>query len=192
MIHDLVLKNRSFRRFYESEPVPEKLLVELIDTARFCSSGRNAQPLRYLISSASGGNGKIFPHLRWAGYLKDWDGPGTGEKPAAYIVVCHDTNLQGTIECDAGIAIQSILFGLVEKGFGACIIGSIDKPALKNALKLDTYLDILYVLAIGKPKETVVLEEMDPSGDIKYWRDKNGIHHVPKRPLSEILIFGRH
>ena len=188
MIRDLILKNRSCRRFYENEEVPQKLLRDLVDMARFCPSGRNAQPLRYYISADRETSQLIFPYLRWAGYLKDWDGPEPGERPAAYIVVCHDTRISGTIECDAGIVLQSMLLDLVETGFGGCIIGSIEKEGLHKTLKLQSHLGILYVLAIGKPKETVVLEEGEDPDDIKYWRDENGVHHVPKRLLDEILI----
>ena len=48
-------------------------------------------------------------------------------------------------------------------------------------------MNIRYVLALGKPKETVVLESMK-NEDYKYWRDAAGVHHVPKRD-PETLIY---
>ena len=68
------------------------------------------------------------------------------------------------------------------------MIGSIKKDQLRQILDLPQRYDILLVIALGVPKEQVVLTEVGPDGDIKYWRDKNGVHHVPKRRLYEIII----
>ena len=62
------------------------------------------------------------------------------------------------------------------------------KEELRAALKIVERYEILYVLAIGKPKEKVVLETVGPERDIKYWRDSQGVHHVPKRTLEEIIL----
>ena len=42
-------------------------------------------------------------------------------------------------------------------------------------------------MALGKPIEQVVVEDVDESGDIKYYRDEQGVHHVPKRTLKELI-----
>jgi len=71
---------------------------------------------------------------------------------------------------------------------GGCIFASVKRDELRSALKINEKYDILYVLAIGKPIEKVVLETVGPEGDIKYWRDSQKVHHVPKRPLKDIII----
>ena len=80
------------------------------------------------------------------------------------------------------------MLGAAEKGLGGCIIASIDREGLRKALEIPPRYEILLVLALGKPKETVVIETVGDSGDIKYWRDSEGGHHVPKRPLDDIII----
>ena len=183
----ILLKNRSYRRFDESHPVTTEALREMIDAARLSASARNAQPLKYFLSNDREINEKIFPTLAWAGYLSDWSGPATGERPSAYIVQLHDTTIARNYFCDDGIAAQSILLTAVEKGLGGCIIASVKKELLRQALDLPKHLEIIQVLALGKPAEKVVLEKMK-AGDIKYWRDENEVHHVPKRPLDELII----
>jgi len=187
LIKDLVMKNRSCRRFYEDTVIELETLRELVNLARLSPSGSNLQSLKYILSQSPQENALIFPHLRWAGYLKDWPGPEEGERPSAYIVILGDTQISQSFGCDHGIAAQSILLGATEKGLAGCMIGSIEK-GLYQALDIPSRYQILLVLALGKAKERAVIEPVGPSGDIKYWRDSEGIHHVPKRSLDEIII----
>jgi len=188
MISDLILKNRSYRRFDQSRPIEFSTLKELVNLARMSASANNSQPLKYFLSAESETNDLIFPQLGWAGYLEDWHGPAEGERPAAYIVILGDKNIRQNFGCDHGIAAQSILLGAVEMGLGGCMMGSVKKAQVQQALNIPENLEILLVIALGRPAEKVVLEETDSSGDIKYWRDENSVHHVPKRPLEEIII----
>jgi hypothetical protein len=146
------------------------------------------QPLKYMLSCEEGKNAMIFPTLSWAGYLKDWPGPVEGERPSAYIVILGDKRIRQSFGVDPGIAAQSILLGATEIGLGGCIIASIKKEELAESLKIPADYEILLVLALGKPKETVVIDPLGPDGDIKYWREADGTHHVPKRSLEEIIV----
>lgn len=188
MLKDLVQRNRSYRRFYEDYPIEHDLLVELIDLARITPSAANRQPLKYIISNEPKKNSLIFPHLHWAGYLEDWPGPQKGERPAAYILILGDREITTSFGCDHGIAAQTILLGAVEKGLGGCIIGAVNRDKLADALKIPPRYEILLVLALGRPKEQVILEPVGPEEDIKYYRDERDIHHVPKRSLSKIIL----
>ena len=188
MLRDLIIKNRSYRRFYQDVTFERATLRELVDLARLSASGSNLQALKFRLSCDADENAKIFACLGWAGYLKDWPGPAEGERPSAYIVILGDKEISQSFGVNPGIAAQSILLGATEKGLGGCIIGSVDKPKLTQALEIPDRYEILLVLALGKPKETVVLETVGPDGDIKYWRDSQGVHHVPKRPLDEIIL----
>lgn len=184
----LIRNNRSYRRFDANYVIDRQTLLELVDLTRYTSSARNAQPLRYFLSAEKEMNDMIFPTLAWAGYLKDWDGPSHQERPTAYIVVTADTELKGSFTMfDAGLATQSILLGAVDNGLGGCIIGAVKKEKLSEIIGLKKSLEVICVVALGKPDETVVIEEMT-TDDFKYWRDEKEIHHVPKRNLKDILL----
>ena len=187
MLYDLVVRNRSYRRFYADVPVDCDTLRELVNLARLSASGANRQPLKYILSCSPGKNAQIFSQLAWAAYLKDWPGPIEGERPSAYIVILGDKEIANSFGVDHGIAAQSMLLGATEKGLGGCIIASVDKDGLRAALAIDPRYEILLVLALGKPKETVVIDPVGADGDIKYWRDAQQVHHVPKRALDEII-----
>ncbi|MCJ7619176.1 MAG: nitroreductase family protein [Anaerolineae bacterium] len=188
MLKELVRTCRSYRRFYEDHALDEETLRELVDLARLAASGHNAQPLKYLLSWAPEKNSLIFPHLTWAAYLKDWPGPSEGERPSAYIIVLGDTEIRKSFTFDQGIAAQNILLGAREKGLGGCILAAINRDGLREDLGIADRYEILFVLALGKPKEKVVLEVLEPGGDVRYWRDAEGVHHVPKRTLEEIIV----
>ena len=187
-LRDLVLRNRSYRRFDESHQIAHETLVELVGLARCTPSAANRQPLKYILSAAQKTNDRIFPCLVWAAYLKDWEGPSPGERPTAYIVILVDETITQDWWCDDGIAAQTILLGAVEKGLGGCMIGSINKEKLRQELVIPEHLQIRLVVALGKPAEQVALEDLEPGGDIRYWRDKEGVHHVPKRVLTELIV----
>lgn len=187
MIRDLIIKNRSYRRFHQYERISVEQLKSWIDLARFSASGMNAQSLKYVLITNQEMCGKIFPLVSWAGYLRDWPGPKDGERPAAYIVMLHDKDISSNYFCDDGIAAQSILLGAVESGFGGCIMASVKRESLRKVLNLEDKYHIIKILALGKPKEKVVLDEMK-NGNYKYWRDENEVHHVPKRSLGEIIL----
>ncbi|OIN97665.1 nitroreductase [Candidatus Desantisbacteria bacterium CG1_02_38_46] len=188
MIEELIKKNRSFRRFYQEHSIDLKTLRELVNLARLSASAGNGQPLKYILSCDPEKNALIFPCLMWAGYLKNWDGPAERERPSAYIIILGDTEISKSFGCDHGIASQSILLGATEKGLGGCIISSVHREKLQKSLNISKRYEILLVIALGKPKETVIIEEVKQDGNIKYWRDNKDIHHVPKRSLDEIII----
>ena len=188
MIEELIRGNRSFRRFFQDKAISSDTLKWLVNLARLSASAANLQPLKYLLANDPQKNEAIFSCLAWAGYLKDWPGPEEGERPAAYIIILQDRDIAKEVGCDHGIAAQSMLLGAREKGLGGCMLGSIKKDLLRELLAIPKRYEILLVLALGRPQETVVLEKIDPGGSIKYWRDEDGVHHVPKRKLEDIIL----
>ena len=188
MIRDLVIENRTCRRFYQDVAIERETLRELVDLARLSASGSNRQPLKYILSCDPQKNALIFQCIGWAGALKDWPGPSEGERPSAHIIILRDTEIRKTIGCDHGIAALSIFLGAREKGLGGCMHGSVKREELSKTLGIPPRYEILLVLSLGKPKEKVVLETLEPGGDFNYWRDSDSVHHVPKRPLDELII----
>ncbi len=187
-LNNLIKSNRSFRRFDQEVKIDRDQLLNFIELARLSASATNKQPLKFLVVDNDSGCSRVFPSLGWAGYLTDWDGPAEGEQPSAYIIILGDRSIATNYWVDHGIAAQSILLGATEAGFGGCMIASIDREKLGEEISLPENLEILLVLALGKPGEKVVIDQVS-NDDIKYWRDKNGIHHVPKRDIKDLVLF---
>lgn len=192
MMKNLVRKTRTVRRFQEDKPLPLDKLYDLIDLGRLGGSARNAQALKYMIITDEQQRQDLFPLLAWAGYLPHWPGPAAGERPPAYILCLLDSRVQKgpLIEAhfDLGIATQNLLLGAAEQGVFGCRIGAFVPARVQRLFNLPEQYSVLLVLALGYPAETVVLEEVGEDGDIRYWHDEQGIHHVPKRRLMDVLV----
>ena len=186
-VKDLVYRTRSYRRFKESHHINIEILEGLVDLARMSASAANRQPLKYLLFNTPDFCEKIFSSVAWAAYLKEWNGPAKGERPSAYIIILGDNSIAESFSVDHGIAAQSMMLGATEEGLGGCMIASIRREALRNDLKIPEKFEILLILALGKPAEKILIEEIKDN-DVKYWRDDYGCHHVPKRPLDELII----
>jgi len=182
MLEDLVLKNRSYRRFYQDATIETETLRELVNLARLSASGANRQALKYILSNEPDENSLIFRHITLAG------NPGEDEAPTAYIIILGDKTISDTFGCDHGIAAQSILLGAVEKGLGGCMVGLVKREGLAEALEIPPELEILLVLILGKPKEVPVIVRTFKEGTNMSWVDDEGVRQVPKRSLDDIIV----
>ena len=189
MFKELVKNARSCRRFDSTYQIHDDELKDIIDTARITPSAANRQLIKYTVTNRSEINAKIFPCIGWAAYLPDWKGPTEEEQPSAYIVLYSEMQFIPHLNVDPGIVAQTIMLAAREKGLGACIIASIDKTKIKKIVNLSKENEIILVIAIGKPIEQIVLEDVGENGSIKYWRDENDVHHVPKRKLDDVISF---
>lgn len=190
-MQEIIAKTRTFRRFIQKERISSTTLEELIDLARLGGSARNGQPWQYMMINTPELCGRVFPFLGWAAYLTDWKGPVEGERPSAYILCLLNRQwLKGPeseAQFDLGVATQNLLLGAMEKRIGGCRIGAFS-PQLAALFDIPDHLHLSLVIALGKPRETVILEECKDDQDIRYWRDEHGVHHVPKRTLESCLV----
>lgn len=188
MFQELVTNNRSYRRFKQNLRISLDELKELVSLARLAPSAANLQALRFFLVYEPQRCADLFPHLRWAGYLRYWDGPSEGERPAAYIIILAPRATNDHHQIDVGITAQTIMLGASEKGIGGCMFASMDKEAIHQCFELPEELEVKLILALGYPAEKVIIEEMDDPDDVEYWRDDDGCHHVPKRKLEDLIL----
>jgi nitroreductase len=185
LIDKLIRETRSFRSF-ERVKISKKELEEVIEIARYSSSARNAQCIRYILISSAEICDKIFPHTKWAGFI-NWN-PKKEESPVGYILMLNEkkTGISETLfNFDMGIASQNIMLKLREMKYGGCLIGAYNKPVIRELLEISDDYDLGVLIAIGKPKETV--EIIDTTSDTRYFRS-NDIHYVPKLRSVDLII----
>lgn len=189
-LRNLLERNRTYRRFDGTFQVEEQVLLRLVELTRYCASGRNLQPLAYRLVTGREECAAVYPTLAWAGYYRDWAGPAVGERPTAYLVQCLDTRLTPDCLCDDGLQLEAVTLGATALGLGCCIIKSFDARMLAGVLSLPGHMKPRYVVAVGKPVETVAIDNAgsSPDASVVYYRDSAGVHHVPKRPLEALIV----
>ena len=191
MLKDLVLANRSYRRYDERYRVSHEDLMDIVDHARLSPSAKNGQVLKFYLATESDLVAKIQRHTEWAGLLSHLNLPREGERPTGFIVILHDLSLEPRIaksQNDVGIVSAVMTLAATEKGLGCCMIGSYSGKGLKEDLNLQEHLAPVFVLALGKPNEKIVLTEAPEDENVAYYRDNNDIHYVPKRKLEDIVV----
>lgn len=191
-VYDTVIKRRSIRRF-QKKRIPSAILRKFINAARLAPSAANLQPCEFIVINKKEIVDRIFPTLRWAGYIEPRGNPPAGKEPVAYIVVLVNVNKSKRpeyAEADVSAAIENILLVAQDASLGSCWLGAIDRARIRNILKIPKYCEVRYVLALGYPDEKAKVEKIKDS--IKYWKDKKGTLHVPKRSLKEILHKNRY
>ena len=191
MFSDLVKATRSFRNFDPTYRISDEIMVNLVELCRYTPSTANSQSIKFAYANSENLCEKIFPMLGWAGYIKENKPPYDGNVPAAYILVCFDTDVANEIEIDAGICAQTIVLGAMDMGIGACMIGSFDKQKATELFNLPSNIKPRLMIALGRPKETVEIVDIK-DGDVKYYRDGKYKHIVPKRTTDELIINSKH
>ena len=186
MIEELLLKTRSYRRYDENRGLTEDDITAIAGAVRLVPSAGNLQRVRIAFVNDTLQNAEVFSTLGFAAYLKDWDGPSDGERPVGYAVLMTERDPDVNLAIDIGIAAEAMLLSAMERGIGGCIFRSFNKERLSEILKRDGYTPVL-VISFGYPSEKVVIEDIK-DGDVKYYRDADGTHRVPKRTLGELLI----
>ena len=190
-LFDLVTKNRSYRGYDENCRMTREDLMDLVELARRCPSSVNMQPLKFRIVTEQKELDVVQPLTGWARRLPERNLPDPGHHPTAFMIICQDKRIAENTQRfwkDVGIVAQTILLGAVEKGFGGIMIGNFTPEKISSALLLEDYFEPVLILALGKPDETVILEDVGTDGDIGYYRDEQDRHHVPKRKAEDLVI----
>ena len=185
-LEEVIYKRRTIRRF-KQDPISIDILKTLVDYGRVAPAGNNIQSIEFIIISDPKICEQIFPLTAWAGSLpRKQRIPEEGRRPTAYIAVLVNTEIKRVADADEAAAVQNVLLGATSMGIGTCWMGSINRPKLKELLKIPDKYELKHLISLGYPDEESVMETYD--GDFKYWKDDTGKMHVPKRSLDDVIF----
>ena len=185
-INDIILSRRTIRKFSQ-KPLNTEQLIKYVNAARLAPSAANLQPLKYVIINTPDTADKMFPLVKWAGYLGGKYTPKDNERPVAYIAILSDTDIRKDgYDIDIGAAVENLILSALADGVGACWMGAIDRTKIAELLNLPENLKLSCVVALGyiaeAPKEVSMTE-----GNVKYFLNGDTLC-VPKRSIEEVII----
>ncbi|BEU88948.1 nitroreductase family protein [Selenomonas sp. TAMA-11512] len=188
-LHKLYIGCRSYRRFRQ-ESVPQEVLQEIADTARMRSCALNRQALRYLVISSPDMVKKLHPCFRWAAKLpKEIGTPTEAQRPTAYIVLLKPEKAHAFADIDAGIALDAMAITAWSHGVGSCILGSVNRKILSEAVKIPAGFDVQIVLALGYPDHKSTIVEAGTDDSLSYYVDEHRDYYVPKKSAAETITY---
>ncbi len=186
-VEKVIYERRTIRRF-KQQSIPLETLKKLVDFARVAPSGNNVQAIEYIIVHKPEVREQLFPLLKWARSLPRAERtPEAGRTPTAYIIILLNINIKKSYyEFDIGASVENILLGAVKFGLGTCWMGSINANKIRALLEIPEFYQITHVISLGYPDEESVMEPYEDS--FNYWKDDNGVMHVPKRNVDDIIF----
>ncbi len=188
-LSDLIVSRRTIRRF-KPELIARSALEKIIAAGRLAPSAGNLQPLEFVAVADAEICRQIFPCLRWAAYIAPEGTPKPGEEPTAYVIPLVNLGVREKgYEYDVGAAMENMILAAWEEGIGSCWLISVERAKVAEILGVPEGYRIDSVLALGYPAERPVMEEFQ--GSIKYWKDEQGVLHVPKRKFQDVVHFDR-
>ncbi len=148
---ELLRKRRSIRE-YKGQPIPDNLLQDFVDSARFAPTARNVQPWEFVIITQKDTLKKISELAE--------NGRFIAQAAACIAVFCHDTKYYLEDGCAATL---NIMLAATAFGVGSCWVAGDKKPycaevsRLLNAgadLKLVSLISLGWPLSYSELKET--------------------------------------
>jgi nitroreductase len=155
-----VLKTRRSVRAYRGEPLPRKVIEDVIDCGRLAATAVNIQPWEFVVVTEP-------EMLRRIAETTD-HGRFIAQAPACVLVLCADTKYY--LE-DGSAATENILLAARAHGLGSCWVAGDKKPYAPQICRLvgaPRGYKLVSLIPIGYPAETRE-QTKRPLSDVLHW-----------------------
>ncbi len=141
--------NRRSVRSYAQNPVPNEVLVKILDAARLAPSAGRKQPWHFIIVKDEEKRARIARGCRFGRFLS--------ESPVVIIACGDKKGSPRWYAVDTAIALEHIVLAATALGLGTCWIGMFDEKDIHEMLDLPENFKIIALMALGYPRKTVDL-----------------------------------
>ena len=155
------IKQRRSVRCFEYHPIPKDVLVQLIDCGRWAPSGRNEQPLEYVVVD----DPRV---IREVAAMTD---NGTFMDEAGALIAVLSREARYFLE-DGAAATENILLAATACGLGSCWIAGDKKYYAEQVcarLGAPEGYRLVSIVAVGNAAEPASARSRRPLGDILHW-----------------------
>jgi nitroreductase len=149
-LYDVIRTRRSVR-VYRPDPIPEQVLMRVLDSARIAPSGSNRQPTRFIVVTDSETKSKLVPMCHDQAFL--------AAAPVVVVACGRDIKYNRgewmgrcAMIVDVAIAVDHLTLAARAEGIGTCWIGSFSNARLKEFFKLPAEVDVVALTPLGYPE----------------------------------------
>ena len=162
-----LLKSRRSIRRYQPDPVPDWMVVQLLEAGRWAPSAGNRQPWAFIAVRDEAVRRQIAQHA--AAYVIRWV---HAEEAPLLIVLCGNTQnpvYRRFLHEDIGLAGGQIMLQAKALGLGTCWIGGFDRQAIASILRVPDHMEIIGLLTVGFPAEAPHSRSRRPLPEVAYY-----------------------
>ncbi len=167
---NFLMSRRSIRRF-KPDPIPDEVLLKILDVARYAPSARNSQPWVFIVVKDVEIKRKLANIHPWAKPLEN--------APVGVVVACNSELSPESYQVDCANATMQLMLAAHAVG-----LGSVWLQTLRNIKDVQEIVGLpknyipVAMLALGVPDETPTAKKRKELKEIVYL-DRYGSEYLP-------------
>jgi len=142
-VFDAIQRRKSVR-VYDRRPIPDDVLMKILEAGRIAPSASNIQPWHFIVVRDQKRR-EALSTGRYAGFLKD--------SPVVIVGCGNKRSSPKWNTIDVTIALENMVLAATGEGVGTCWIGSFDEDSVKRAINAPPDCNIVAMLAVGYPRD---------------------------------------
>ena len=186
-----LLKSRRSIRIYQDKPIPQDLLLQILEAGRWAPSGANLQPWHFIVVTDPETRKRIGEVARFF-FIKS----SHVEKAPVVLVLAFDT-LKGKYgRYDVTLAGGNMMTMATSLSLGTCWIGAFDEPKVKEILEIPEKIEVIGLITMGYPDEKAEAPPRVELEKIVHWESWSNVRRrnfrdgtLKSGPLSLINKF---
>lgn len=168
----LIRSRRSVRQ-YESRPVPDAMIEQVLEAGRWAPSANNQQPWAFVVVRDRQLVRLVAQH---SAYYMEKDAH-VGDAPVL-IVLCGavwNQSRRRFLRGDVGMAGMQMMLQAHALGLGTCWVDGLDRAAIAEGLGVPSELEIVGVMTLGFPAREPVQTTRKPLFDVVHYDVWEGV-----------------
>lgn len=175
-----LLKSRRSIRIYQDKPIPQDLLLQILEAGRWAPSGANLQPWHFIVVTDPETRKKVGQAARFF-FIKFFH----VEKAPVIIVFGFDTRKGKYGRYDVTLAGGNMMTMATSLGLGTCWIGAFDELKVKEILGIPENIEVIALMTLGYPDEKAEVPPRVELEKVVHWESWT---NVKRQTLGDGMV----
>lgn len=165
-----LLKSRRSIRVYQDRPIPNDLLLQILEAGRWAPTGANLQPWHSIVVTDPETRRRIGEVTRFL-FIKS----SHVEKAPVVIVLGFNTQKGKYGRYDVTLAGGNMMTMATNLGLGTCWIGAFDELKVKEILEIPENIEVIGLITLGYPGENAEVPPRVELEKIVHWESWSNV-----------------